>query len=59
MNKVVTYCSASCKHNSGQGYYNSCQHPSNKDQISYAGIDRYYVEGCALKESSSQCKEVM
>lgn len=58
MDKVVTYCTANCKHNSGQGYYNSCHHPSKQNQVPYGGIDRYYVEGCPLKESPSQCKEV-
>ena len=45
-----TLCSARCKHNSGQGYYSLCQHPSTKVPRPYGGITRYYVGGCALQE---------
>ena len=47
---VVTLCSADCIHNSGYGYYCVCNHPAKQDRVPYSGIDRYYVEGCPLKE---------
>ena len=45
-----TLCSAQCKYNSGQGYYNLCEHPATKVPRPYAGITRYYVGGCNLQE---------
>lgn len=47
---VVTLCSADCIHNSGYGYYCLCNHPDKQDQVPYGGIDRYYVDGCPLRE---------
>lgn len=43
-------CTAHCKHNSGDGYYNLCEHEHFKNMSMYGGIDRRYVESCALKE---------
>ena len=51
---VITYCSANCQYNSGNGYYNSCKHPSKQNQVPYAGIDRYYVSGCKLQENNTR-----
>ena len=51
MCKYKTLCSAYCKHNSGEGYYNLCQHPIISNQIPYGLIERTYVEGCQYKDS--------
>jgi len=53
MNQVVSVvCSdLSCKYNSGNGYYGTCNHPSIKDLVSYAGIDRYLRSTCGARES--------
>lgn len=51
MSNVTVLCSdSSCKHNSGGMVYGVCQHPDAKDQVPYAGIDRYYQSTCNRKE---------
>ena len=58
MFEVKRYCSARCKHNSGNGCYNLCNHPEVKDRAPYAGIDRYYFDGCELKETEDSKHDI-
>lgn len=39
------YCNAECEYNKG-----CCRHPENLNMGCYGGIDRMYVEKCALFE---------
>lgn len=41
-------CSARCDHNSGEGYYNVCEHSKANTISCYGGIDRIYTDGCEL-----------
>ena len=50
MKQCTTYCCVKCAWNSGTGYYNVCHHPMKKNRPLYGGIDRYYTEGCDLRE---------
>lgn len=43
-------CSARCKHNDGNGYYNLCKHPCTANPRPSSGITRYYVGKCELLE---------
>ena len=48
--KVTILCTAYCKHNSGFGYYNICNHPLRQNIAPYGGITRSYVDTCACHE---------
>lgn len=60
MSEVTVFCSASyCRWKSNDGYYNSCQHPVNKNRAPYGGIDRYYTEGCNCSKCDKESCEVV
>ena len=46
---VKIYCRANCKYNRGR-----CNHPTKQDMAPYGGIDRYYVEKCALFQTDEK-----
>lgn len=50
-------CTANCKHNDGENYYNVCKHPVVSTQGCYGGIDRVYKDGCNFKITGRLHKE--
>ena len=50
-NKVKIYCNSDCKYKSSQGGYGVCGNPRVDNKKEFTGIDRYYVEKCALFEA--------
>lgn len=48
--EVEIFCSAYCKYNSCNGYYNSCEHPARQNAVPRSGLIRYHVDKCELYE---------
>ncbi len=46
---IEIYCNADCKYNNGH-----CTHPENLEIGRYGGIDRCYVEKCALFQNDEE-----
>lgn len=50
MKPCTTYCTVDCMWNNGKGKYRVCHNPSNTDRLSPGGVDRYYTNGCGVRE---------
>lgn len=48
--------SSDCPHREGKGQYGLCEHPANKQLITYNGITRIYASKCDLIDRERRMK---